>query len=133
MVREDRVWLVNVFGGEYYVPRQLTRERIIEAGRQLAPVSDDTSEIRLALFRLWLTTKHEKMHEDDRDALILEYVRRLSIYPSEIVELVLHEISQKLAFWPAWAEIAAHAQNYMTPRTRLLDALRLHLGTISAR
>lgn len=80
--------------------------------------------VRSSLFEIWLTTKHEKMNTDDRDAMLSVYVHRLSDYPEAHIKLVLTEYSQTEKFFPSWAELQSRLDALGGWRAGLLFALR---------
>lgn len=112
---DHRVW---------YVPNDIPLPRIVEAAEELKPVPADTGEMRVALYQLWLTTKHEKLNQDDREAMLTVYTKRLSEYPADFVAYVLSDLSDNCKFFPSWAEIKEPLTGLMGWRSVMLSALR---------
>lgn len=111
-------------GVNYYIPNSISDNRLLEAATALKHNSLDTGEVRRALYEIWLTTKHRKMEEADRDAMLMVYTQKLSHYPKETVVLVLKELSDHAPFFPAWSEIKEKVDEYGGQRLALLNSLR---------
>ena len=100
---EDRLDTIHI-GNSQYLPTGAV-ERVKAVLVELAGSVRDP-RTQAALYELWLTTKSKSMNEKDRDALLQVYARRLGAYPPDVVELVLHDLSEDREFFPAWKEIA---------------------------
>lgn len=109
----------------YYLPRDADlTARMKDVVQSIAPVPIDTGEARLALYELWLTTRHERLSTEDRDAQLILYAKRLADYPAEHSELVLGELAQTAVWFPPWADIRARLDALSGWRARLTAALR---------
>lgn len=124
-IKHMAFWLVFLQGTHWFLPSSTLVYQIDEAAKHLQAPKQDTAELRRALLDLWLTTSHQKLNEDDRDAQIRIYLERLSYYPPQLATLVLHEASQQAKFWPSWAELYEKLETYSDERLRLLQALRI--------
>ena len=113
------------FNGEVrYIPKSTDESTILGVVDSLKGADCDEGAVRIALYEIWLTTKHEKTSEADRDAMLMVYVKRLTDYPAQAIWLVLSEISQESKFFPAWAEIKERLDALMGWRSELIGALR---------
>lgn len=120
----DVMWLGYINGGHQYLPRSTTRAKVREAVNMLCDEPADSAEIRVALYELWLTTKHEKMNAEDRDAQLAIYCKRLAEHPAEHVRLVLSDLSREAKFFPAWSDIQERLDRIRGPRAALTAGLR---------
>lgn len=113
-----------VMGENWYLPNTTTRSQIVEVASALSPDRQDSEFIRLALYQLWLTTRHEKMPAEDRDAMLQIYVENLLAYPENAVRVVLNNFANTSVFFPAWAEINQALVDILGWRGQLLTHLR---------
>lgn len=113
-----------VRGEVWYLPNATTPEAIKRVADALNPEPADSEFIRLALYQIWLTTRHEKMPVEDRDAMLTIYVQNLSAYPVNAVRAVLTGMANDALFFPAWSEINAALTGILGWRGQLLTALR---------
>lgn len=117
MIRGNEIW---------YLPNKTTPQAVNRVVQKIAPQQHDNEGIRLALYQLWLTTRHEKMPAEDRDDMLRIYVTNLCAYPVFAVRAVLSHFAANAVFFPAWAEINAELQQILGWRARLLSALRTY-------
>lgn len=119
------VYLGKILGASRYIPFDTSRQLVSTAVEQLRGEALDSGTIRAHLFELWLTTKHEKMSPDDRDAMLMLYVKRLADFPRHAAVTVLMTLSQTCKFWPAWSEVQEQLDAILNDRATLIHALRL--------
>jgi len=120
-------YLFRAYGSDWFLPQTITADYLQEAARRLKDEPVDSDVIRRALLELWYSTKHEKMSEQDRNAMILLYAQRLSAHPPKHVALVLNDMSETSTFFPSWSEISARLGNISGERHALINALRRFL------
>ncbi|WP_138469851.1 hypothetical protein [Poseidonocella sp. HB161398] len=121
----DALYLCRLHMRSWFVPKAVTRESIAAAGAALVDQPADSAALRVSLYQLWLKTKHERMADDDRNAMLTEYARNLAAYPPEQVQLVLAEYAEKERFWPAWAELHTRLSGLSIARAALTAGLRI--------
>ena len=121
---QNAFWLCHLFGSNWFLPNETTLDTIKNVASLLSIQKQDNGIIRRALLELWLTTKKEKTNEEDRDAMIMLYVDRLSQYNADYVALVLRDFSDNALFFPAWSEIRSKLEHTIDDRTKLLHSLR---------
>lgn len=123
-LRNNLAYLGRFLGAIWYLPRDIETNTLMSAANLLRHRSEDNAALRLAVYQLWLVTKHEKMSEADRDAMILVYVDRLASYPPAAVQSVLALLATTAKFFPAWSEIDELLGEVVGDRHQLLAALR---------
>jgi hypothetical protein len=113
-----------VRGEIWYLPEATTPDQIKFVANAMNTEPADSEFIRVALYQLWLTTRHEKMPAEDRNAMLTIYVQNLSAYPVNAVRAVLTGMANDAVFFPAWSEINAALTGILGWRGQLLTALR---------
>lgn len=113
-----------VSGEIWYLPNSTVPEQIKRVADALNPEPADSEFIRMALYQLWLTTRHERMPAQDRDAMLTIYVQNLSAYPVNAVRSVLMSFANNAVFFPAWAEVNQALTDILGWRGQLLTHLR---------
>ncbi|MBE3637374.1 hypothetical protein [Mangrovicoccus algicola] len=121
----DGMYLCRLHRRSWFVPKAVTKDQVAAAAAALIDQPADTAALRVALYQLWLSTKHEKMAEEDRNAMLTIYARNLAIYPAEQVRLVLAEYAEKEKFWPSWAELHTRLSGLSIARAALTAGLRV--------
>ena len=111
-------------GRVLYLPRSTPRSKVMDVVRQIEPVPADRDKVLPALYALWLSTKHEKMSEEDRNAMLTLYADGLAAYPAEAVDAIVAEMRETQKFWPAWMEIVERLDRITGWRGRIIRALR---------
>lgn len=129
--KDQLIYLGHFNDAVQYLPASLTRQQVIDTVSALTPQPTDSPAIRAALFEIWLTTKHEKMPPEDRNAMLKIYADRLSVHDPSHVALVLAEISETEIFFPAWAEIQKRLNSLQGWRAKIKSSLRLLLRKLS--
>ncbi|MFD2175671.1 hypothetical protein [Rhodobacter lacus] len=122
--RTETNFLGSMNGEIWYLPNDTPRAAILEAAATLKVPRRDPRPILGALKRLWLSTKHEKMSEADRDELFRAYADRLSSYPEEACASVLISIERTSKFFPAWSDIESALSERLGWRGTALQNLR---------
>lgn len=122
--RNNLIYLGAIAGQVFYVPADITTDRIAHVATELNGEPMDSAAARLALYELWLTTKHKQMSQADRDAMLMVYVGRLAHYPAHAVQYVLAHMGAKYQFFPSWSEIEDELSDIMGWRFHLITALR---------
>lgn len=118
------LYLGKILGRHCYINRSTDPAAIrrvvddLRTGRELP-------EHRVALYSLWLCTKHEKMNGEDRNAMLTLYCRNLAAYPVEAVKVVIMELVETSTFFPAWSEIAEKLTRHTRQTSDLVTALRI--------
>jgi hypothetical protein len=115
-------------GAIQYLPKTVTRGAITDVAGSLTDPVNDTGLIRASVYELWLTTRHEKMTPEDRDAMLILYAKRLTGYPQGVVEVVLGMIVITSKWFPAWSEVQSEINVITGARVSLLTALRRFLA-----
>lgn len=123
-LRNEATWLIRLGAVDYFLPDSHTPAMLEAAARQLIDAAEDDAEVRAKLFELWLCTRHEKMTPDDREAMLMVYVRKLAQYPKAAVLYALSEAIDTATFFPTWAELADRLHPITHERTALVNALR---------
>jgi len=111
-------------GNTFYLTLPLDQSVIQAVVRELAGFPMDSAEMRVSLYQLWLTTKHAKMNEDDRDAMLTVYVSKLKGYPKEATSFIIADMTEECPFFPSWSEIRDRLKLYMGWRGDMITALR---------
>lgn len=123
--QENRARLFGYFDGRmFYLPDATPTATLHEAAASLETVESDTGEMRRLLADLWLSTKHERMADADRDAMLVLFVRRLAAYPKPVVLAVLANLNETAEWFPKWAELQAQLAPLCGWRTAMRTALR---------
>lgn len=123
--QDNQVSYLGFFkGANRYVPTAMTVAEIRGIAEQIAHPVQDTGDVRVAIYQLWLTTKHEKMNEQDRDAMLMTYVERCARYPQAAVLSVIETFSETKHFFPSWAEFKAALDEFSGWRASMVSALR---------
>lgn len=129
----DCTFLGKINGEIWYLPNSTTPEQVQQVTDRISPQQHDSEGIRLAIYQLWLTTRHEKMSPDDRDDMLRIYLTNLCSYPEQAVRAVLNHFAATAIFFPTWAEIDTELQTLFGWRARLITALRSYVKVRKAR
>jgi hypothetical protein len=122
----DTIFLgaVGEEGLVYFLPRDTTDTEFCSAINQLDGHLAPTNELLAALYELWLTTKKAKMAEQDREAMLAIYAKRMAAHDIDHVRIVLSEWSLNEAFFPSWAELQEKLDEISGWRRDMRNALR---------
>jgi hypothetical protein len=122
---EHKVRYLGYFDGYVqYIPLSVTIAVMTEIVEMLQNPSQNSDKIKNAIYELWLTTKHEKLSEDDRTNLLAIYFTKLKMYPPQSVAFVLRDFSDTSHFFPSWAEIKVVLDKHSGWRNQLIRCLR---------
>lgn len=113
------------FNTTWYVPRTITKEKIKKAAQIASPYQEDKHQrITEALKSLWLTTKHEKLDQRDREQLFKTYADQLQDYQLAPVLDALKQAGRDEKFFPAINELMTRVEMTLSNSARLVKALR---------
>jgi|DEB0MinimDraft_12_1074336.scaffolds.fasta_scaffold16781_3 hypothetical protein len=107
-----------------YMPLGITTDQMSLAVDHVQSSTVHSDALKSAIYELWLTTKHEKLSEDDKAALLGIYFNKLKMYPTASVQIVMREFGDKSHFFPSWAEIKTELDTHSGWRIQLVNALR---------
>jgi len=119
--------LLALQGRNIFIPLDLSTETIRHVVSIITPAWHDDGRIRVALYELYLITKHAKMGDDDRNDIVAVYLKRLAGYDRGVTLLVLAEIAVTASFWPSWKELQDAIEAQSGWATQLTTALRMFL------
>jgi len=123
--RDQKVKYLGYFDGfTQYIPLSVTVAGMTEIVDVLSDPGQNSDQIKNAIYELWLTTKHEKLSEDDRTNLLGIYFTKLKMYPPQSVAYVLRDFGDTAHFFPSWAEIKIVLDQQSGWRNQLIRCLR---------
>ena len=123
--RDHKVKYLGYFDGfTQYIPLSVTVAGMTEIVDLLSNPGQNSDQIKNAIYELWLTTKHEKLSEDDRTNLLAIYFTKLKMYPPQSVAFVLRDFGDTSHFFPSWAEIKIVLDQHSGWRNQLIRCLR---------
>jgi len=136
--KENDVQYLGHFLNEiWFVPNKTTQDQIFHAISFLKSDQTSPESVRLALFELWLCTKHQKINDGDMNAMIKIYSKNLAEYPENLCLVTINEMISTCEFWPSWAElqkkldVTGSATNGMMRQLHRLHAYRQQVAELN--
>ena len=136
--KENDVQYLGHFLNEiWFVPNSTSQDQIFHAIAFLKTNNETPESVRLALFELWLCTKHQKINDQDMNAMIKIYCKNLAEYPVNLCLVTINEMISSCQFWPSWAEIqerldvTGSATNGMVRQLTRLHAYRTQVAELA--
>jgi hypothetical protein len=120
--------LMALQGRSVFIPADLPTSTVQHVVSLITPEWHDDGRIRVALYELYLTTKHTKLADEDRNDMVAVYLKRLAAYDRGVTLLVLAEMALTANFWPSWKELQDAIEERSGWATQLTTALRLFLA-----
>lgn len=108
----------------WYLPDDLPDHTIIDFARELMPRATQPDAVKAALNQLYLTTKHARLSDQDRETMLQTYLNGMLAYPDHAIRLALSHLAADNEFFPPWSEVRDSLHAILGWRADLLVALR---------
>ena len=116
-------WFGIFDGLDHLIPIDTPDHVLEEAEIRVGGVTDRDPRIMQGLVSLWLTTKHEKLSEADKEDTLKEYDRKLSGYPPHLALAAISDAASH-HFFPSWSQMEENLTAHGGWRISMIFALQ---------